>query len=731
MHPHRPGLNLNAGRSRILASVLSVVALTGATACGAATTSPATSAAARIAAAPSTAAQGAKPAVAQGDWPGFRGDATRSAVGLQGPTGNPVLNWRVRAGGAVPDQVAIVGDVVYFTSDDSVLHAVSRTSGADIWKQSLKTGNTSGPLVADARIYLVDQLGVVRAFDAASGSPLWASTTRYSGTTQPISTGASVYLGSGDGFLVAIDPASGTEQWKVKLTPSGALVHNPAAADGMVYAGTDGGGFVAVDAATHQVAWTADLHGDNPGTAVVSAGVAYIATGPDSPTGTLHAFDAKTGTRLWDASTPLLQSPTILDGTAFSATTQGLVEAMDTSSGALRWSIQLTGKIRPMAVVGTTLYLDADQEHRVYAVETTTGHRLWQFDVDGGNDCCIAVAKGAVYAGTLSGSVYSIGGDGAQIAAVPFGGASASAAPASAVPAISSIAATTTWTADLRDLGFHPICQIAVDPSGRIWAPEADGNRIAIYGSDGKLVEQWGGPGDGPGQFDFTRQNQDGYGTLAFARDGSFFVLDVGNRRVQHFDAKRRFLGQWGGFGTDAGHFSDPVGIAVQRDGTVWVLDDRRSVVEHYDQSGKVLGSFDPFANQPVNDGANSLAADAAGNLYVTIAGPARVAVFDPKGAFQRFVGDGAFNEQPTNTAIDSSGRLFVTQGSDRGSAPGVLVFGPDGRPLGGFGPVGDNDGELVFPAGISVDGKGGLYVEDAMPDSARLVHFALPAALQ
>ena len=34
------------------------------------------------------------------DWPGFRGDASRSAVGLQGPTGNPVLNWQFKAGGA-------------------------------------------------------------------------------------------------------------------------------------------------------------------------------------------------------------------------------------------------------------------------------------------------------------------------------------------------------------------------------------------------------------------------------------------------------------------------------------------------------------------------------------------------------------------------------------------------------------------------------------------------------
>src|SRR4029079_13524011 len=93
---------------------------------------------------------------------------------------------------------------------------------------------------------------------------------------------------------------------------------------------------------------------------------------------------------------PDLQSPTVLGRMGLSATRNGLVAAIDTATGALAWSIQLTGKIRPMAVVGPTLYLAADQEHRVYAVEASTGHRLWQFDVDGSNHLRLSGAKGAV-----------------------------------------------------------------------------------------------------------------------------------------------------------------------------------------------------------------------------------------------------------------------------------------------------------------------------------------------
>jgi len=77
-----------------------------------------------------------------------------------------------------------------------------------------------------------------------------------------------------------------------------------------------------------------------------------------------------------------------------------------------------------------------------------------------------------------------------------------------------------------------------------------------------------------------------------------------------------------GSEGTGPGQFTDPIGIAVAADGSVWVLDNVRSVVEHFSPTGKVLGSFDPFATDPINNGANGLAIDATGNLYISGAQP-------------------------------------------------------------------------------------------------------------
>jgi outer membrane protein assembly factor BamB len=712
--------------------MLAAATIVGTTACGTATPSPAGSAAAS---APPTFAPAASPAasptappvVVAGDWPGFRGDASRSGIGSAGLSGKPVMNWQFRARAGVPNNLAIVGDQVSFATDDMAAYALDRTTGAQRWVVDVGQA-LLGPVAADGRLYFTTSAGAAIALDPKDGHTLWTSPSRYDEPSQLVSDAGSLYFGTGDGFLVALDATSGVELWRLKPTPSTTRVDSPAAASGRIYAGTDGGGFVAVDAATHRVVWTGDTKGEDTGTASVAHGLAFIGASADTSSGGLRAFDAATGTLRWSGPIPLLQIPVVTDGLALSATSGGRIEALDLETGAARWSIQLTGKIRPMAVAGHTLYLSADQERRVYAVDIATGSKLWQFDVDASNDCCIAVAGGTVYVGTLGGSVYSIGGDGSTLAGEPSPTRSPSAAPASPTPAptVADLAAKVSWSVALDQAAIAPISQIAIDPGGRIWVPQANAGRIAIFGADGTFVEEWGEPGSKAGQFDFTRSNGDGYGTLAFAKDGSFYVLDAGNRRIQQFDARRRFVAEWGGFGSRPGQYNDPVGIAVDPDGTVWVLDNIRSVIEHYDRTGTVLGSFDPFTSMPDNDGGNSLAIDAAGQLYVSGARPSQVFVFDAAGTLLRSVGAGIFTEQATHMAIGADGRLYVTQGPQRGERPGILVFEPDGTLVGGLGPLGTGPGAVVFPAGIALDARGGLIVEDSQPESARLIRYGL-----
>jgi hypothetical protein len=61
--------------------------------------------------------------------------------------------------------------------------------------------------------------------------------------------------------------------------------------------------------------------------------------------------------------------------------------------------------------------------------------------------------------------------------------------------------------------------------------------RVAKINKEGNWLKSWGGPGDGPGQFITPH-------SIAVDAQGSIYVADCGNRRIQVFDGKDGFLCQ-------------------------------------------------------------------------------------------------------------------------------------------------------------------------------------------
>ena len=533
------------------------------------------------------------------------------------------------------------------------------------------------------------------------------------------------YLGTGDGTLAAIETTTGHERWRTTLSPSGGAANVPAYADGLVFVGTARDGFFAVDSASGAIRWKVDTASDVTGTPAVASGVAYIGAGSDAKTGHSWAIDVATGRVIWRIDEPF-GAPAIANGIGYSGSNPGAVTARELATGKELWRTTLQGVVRAPAVAQGIVYLPADGEHRVYALDATTGGRLWRFDVDGSNSSCIAVAKGSVFVGTSPGTVYSIGGDGSTVTPVLPDATASGVAPAARSPEPASASPSPDLgpvLARFRDAttlpGDHVIPNDLVqDPSGRIWVAAAYDGRFAVLDRQGRFIEYWGKPGGGPGEFDFIRSNGDAYGGIAFAPDGSFFVLEAGNRRVQKFDRNRRFVKSWGGFGTGPGNYSDPVDIGVGPDGNVYVLDDIRGVVEKYDTNGNVLGQIAVFSNtSPGFNKSNAFAIDQRGNLYISQIDPNQVAEFDPKGTLIRVFGKsgpGALREQPGGLAIDSAGRLIVDQGPERDGSYGVEVFDDDGTYLGGWGPPGTGGDEITFPTALMLDGEGGVFVGEA-----------------
>lgn len=232
----------------------------------------------------------------------------------------------------------------------------------------------------------------------------------------------------------------------------------------------------------------------------------------------------------------------------------------------------------------------------------------------------------------------------------------------------------------------------AVNPiTGDIWVAASRQNQFWIFSPDGKFLEAWGVGGNGDGQFKLMTNdpNPDSTGAIAFAPDGSFYVADNGNYRVEKFDKNRKFVTKWGSFGVGDGRFSSPKGIAT--DGkTVWVVDDGGSM-QAFDSSGTFLRSTPfPFV---------LFSRAASGHLFTAYIGG--VLEIDGNGTTVRQldVNWGTLGGDSSDMVADGAGHLFVGIQSNAGPVGLAELAAATGAVLGEW----SNGAETMA---ISPDGK-------------------------
>ncbi|MBC8507576.1 MAG: TIGR03663 family protein [Anaerolineales bacterium] len=235
--------------------------------------------------------------------------------------------------------------------------------------------------------------------------------------------------------------------------------------------------------------------------------------------------------------------------------------------------------------------------------------------------------------------------------------------------------------------------------------------------------------GTEPGNFEKPRD-------IALAPDGSLFVADTGNHRIQHFTAEGEVLNTWGYFAdssqTDApgGSFYEPWGIAVDSLGDVYVTDTWNHRVQKFTPNGEFITQWGYFGQAETGAafwGPRDILVDDLDRVFITDTGNKRVVVFSNDGVFLTAFGsagllEGQFDE-PVGLAVDANGRIYVADTWNKR----VQVFEAD---VGGlaFEPV--LEWEIVGWYGQSLDNKPFIAVDDfgrvfvSDPESYRILEF-------
>ena len=273
---------------------------------------------------------------------------------------------------------------------------------------------------------------------------------------------------------------------------------------------------------------------------------------------------------------------------------------------------------------------------------------------------------------------------------------------------------------------------LAVAPSGDIYAADSRNHRVQQFSPDGELIRAWG-------TFSALEVSVAEPGTfnepwgLAVGPDGSVYVSDTWNHRIQKFTADGKFITAWGVFGlTDTpGGLYGPRGVTVDSQGRVFVADTGNKRIVIYDADGNILGQFgsEGFGQGELYEPVD-VKIDQNGYAYVTDTWNQRIQVFAPTEdgltylSFSLWPVAAWYSESLENKpylAIAPNGNVLITDPEGYR----VIEFNPQGEFVRAWGDYGTEHFAFGMPSGIASDQDGNIWVSDA--GGNRLMRFKLP----
>jgi len=129
---------------------------------------------------------------------------------------------------------------------------------------------------------------------------------------------------------------------------------------------------------------------------------------------------------------------------------------------------------------------------------------------------------------------------------------------------------------------------IRIDPAGNVWTVDAASSKIFKFTPMGEKMMEIAVGGQPAGKSGFA-----GTTDIAFAPNGHLYISDgYGNARILEYTADGKRLREWGSAGSGPGQFRQPHGIAVDEEGTLYVADRQNGRLQRFDPAGRYLGEW-------------------------------------------------------------------------------------------------------------------------------------------
>ena len=229
----------------------------------------------------------------------------------------------------------------------------------------------------------------------------------------------------------------------------------------------------------------------------------------------------------------------------------------------------------------------------------------------------------------------------------------------------------------LGDGQFREPWGVAVTVDGTLFVADTWNGRIQVFDSQGSFVRKWGifNIMDGDNKDPLSLFGPRG---LAMNLSGNLLVADTGNKRIVEFTPNGDYVTQVGGGGVVLGRFEEPVDLAVDpRDGSVFVADIWNRRIQ------KLSSALEPIAEWPVPGWESKdiwdkayLAVDGDGTVYATDPQFAQVYIYTSDGKLQSTFGKYGTElnrfAKPNGIAVDPRDNSLLVADADNNR---VMVF--------------------------------------------------------
>jgi outer membrane protein assembly factor BamB len=185
--------------------------------------------------------------------------------------------------------------------------------------------------------------------------------------------------------------------------------------------------------------------------------------------GGIDAFNASTGTLLWQTETQNLYTDTsvaVADGMVYvGGDSFSRFYAFDAKTGKLNWTFETGNIMKSSPTVADGVVYFGSLDNKIYALNDQTGKLLWSYTTGNEVDASPAVANGRVFVGSHDGYMYVFG----------------------------ALTGTLLWKTDVDPAKYGGVYGVAVD-NGKVFASSFYSHLKAFNAFTGKLLWTARGP---------------------------------------------------------------------------------------------------------------------------------------------------------------------------------------------------------------------------------------------